>query len=56
MEGAEVSDDQGVADDDSPMLMSRFSTPFTPLYKRWNFVEKVPLCATFRGVRRALHA
>ena len=34
-EGAEVSDDGGIADDEFPGtgLVSRFSTPFTPVYK-----------------------
>ena len=40
----------------APGLVSRFSTPFTPLYKRWNYVEKPPLPATFGHVRRAFHA
>jgi hypothetical protein len=54
-ERAEVSDDGRIADIGSGRLVSRFVTPFTLLYKRWNYVEKAPFFATFQDVRRALH-
>jgi hypothetical protein len=54
-EGAEVSDDGRIADSGSERLVSRLATSFALLYKRWNYVEKAPLFATFQDVRRALH-
>jgi hypothetical protein len=53
-EGAEVSDDGGIANDESRILMPRFTTPFTLMYKCLKNARKLPLCATFRDVRRAV--
>src|SRR5947208_2047892 len=49
-EGAEVSDDGRIADDESRMLVSRFSTPFTPCtnagitWKKSHFVPLFGAC------------
>ena len=48
VEGAEVSDDGRIADDESsrmPGLVSRFPTPFTPVYKRLKNALKRTLLA-----------
>jgi hypothetical protein len=47
---------EAIADDELWTLMAGFSTPFTPVYKRWNYVEKVSLCPTFWTARRGSEA
>jgi hypothetical protein len=39
LEGAEVSHNRGIADDELRMLISRFRTPFTQVYKRWKHAK-----------------
>ena len=54
-----MSDDGRIADDESSRRAGidlAFLHAVYTMYKRWNYVEKVSLCPTFRGVRRALHA
>ena len=58
-EGAEVSDDGRIADDESSRRAGigvAFLHAVYTMYKRWNFAGKVSLCPTFREVRRALQA
>jgi hypothetical protein len=43
-----------IPDDEQGMLMSRFPTPFTLVYRRLKTAPKVPFSATFRAARRAL--
>ena len=51
-----VSDDRGFPSDDQGMLMSRLQTPsiYTSV-RMLDFLENLPLPATFLGVRRAFH-
>jgi GNAT superfamily N-acetyltransferase len=58
LEGAEMSDDGRIADDESSRRAGigvAFLHAVYTMYKRWNYAEKVSLSPTFRDVRRALH-
>jgi hypothetical protein len=45
LEGAEVSDDGGVADDELRIVMSLFPRPFTMVYRCLDHAKDLPVCA-----------
>jgi hypothetical protein len=56
LEGAEVGDAGRIVDDEQRMLMSRFPTPFTSVYRCSKNTLKTAISATSRDVRRTFQA